>query len=168
MASAIHQHESAIGIHVTPPSWTSSHLPPHSIPSRLSQSTSFGFPASYIKLPPAIYFTYGIYIWYICIYISIIHMVCICFNAILWKQPTLSFSQCPQVCSLCLCFQISLFENQQKRKLQAPRMGRIVQGQCDEISHDKQFSLSQNFMKFYYQGILQIQLAYHFVELTWL
>ena len=59
MASAIHQHESAIGIHVTPPFWTSSHLPPHSIPSRLSQSTSFGFPASYIKLPPAIYFTHG-------------------------------------------------------------------------------------------------------------
>ena len=59
VASAIHLYESAIGIHVTPPSWGSSHLPPHPIHSRLSQSTSFGFPASYIKHPPATYFTYG-------------------------------------------------------------------------------------------------------------
>ena len=51
MASAIHQHESVTGTHVTPPS------PPHA--SRLSQSTSFGFPVSYIKLPLAICFTYG-------------------------------------------------------------------------------------------------------------
>ena len=37
-------------------------LPPNSSlshPSRLSQNTSFGFPASYSKLPLAIYFTYG-------------------------------------------------------------------------------------------------------------
>ena len=32
-------------------------LPPY--PSRLSQSTGFGCPASYIKLPLAIYFIYG-------------------------------------------------------------------------------------------------------------
>ena len=50
---AIHQHESAIGpsLLTPPPS------PPH--PSRLSQSTGFGFPASYSKLPLAICFTYG-------------------------------------------------------------------------------------------------------------
>ena len=54
MASVIHQHESAIGIHVPPPS----HLPrPH--PARYSQSTCFGFPVSHIKLPLAIYFTHG-------------------------------------------------------------------------------------------------------------
>ena len=56
---AIYQHGSAIGIHVSPSSWTPL-LPlssPH--PSRLSQSTDFGYPASYIRLPLAIYFTYG-------------------------------------------------------------------------------------------------------------
>ena len=39
---AIHQHESAIGMHVSPPSWTplSPASPPHS--SRLSQRTGFG------------------------------------------------------------------------------------------------------------------------------
>ena len=43
MVSAIHQHESAIGIHASHPSWTllSSLSPSH--PSRLSQSTSFGY-----------------------------------------------------------------------------------------------------------------------------
>ena len=51
MASAIRQHESVTGTHVAPP------CPPHA--SRLSQSTGFGFPASYIKLPLAISFTYG-------------------------------------------------------------------------------------------------------------
>ena len=48
MASAIHQHESVTGTHVTP-----------SFPTSCLQSTSFGFPASYIKLPLAICFTYG-------------------------------------------------------------------------------------------------------------
>ena len=42
-----------------PPSWTSlpSPSPPH--PSRVSWSTSFGFPASYSKFPLAISFTSG-------------------------------------------------------------------------------------------------------------
>ena len=53
MVYAIHQHEMAIGIHMSPPFYTLSH------PSRLSQSTGFGFPASYSKLPLAICFTYG-------------------------------------------------------------------------------------------------------------
>ena len=52
--SAIHRHESGIGIHMSPPSWTS--LPP-SYPSRWSQSTKFELPASYSKFPLAIYFT---------------------------------------------------------------------------------------------------------------
>ena len=33
----------AVGMHVSPPSCTPSHLPSHPVPSRLSQSTSFGF-----------------------------------------------------------------------------------------------------------------------------
>ena len=47
MVFAIHQHELAIGIVSLSPE-TPFHLPPH-----------LGFPASYIKLPLAICFTYG-------------------------------------------------------------------------------------------------------------
>ena len=50
MVSAIHQHESTIGVHMSPPS------PSH--PSRLLQSTGFEFPASDSKFPLATYFTY--------------------------------------------------------------------------------------------------------------
>ena len=59
MAFAIHHLESALGVHMSPPSWIP--LPPPSIsyPSVLSQSTGSRFPASYIKLPLAICFTYG-------------------------------------------------------------------------------------------------------------
>ena len=55
----IHQHESVTGRHMSFPSQTSlpSPFPSHS--SRLSQITSFGFPASYSKSLLAIYFTYG-------------------------------------------------------------------------------------------------------------
>ena len=53
MVFTIHQYEMAIGIHVLPP-------PPSPLyPFRLSQSTSFGCPASYIKLTLVIDFTYG-------------------------------------------------------------------------------------------------------------
>ena len=59
MVFAIHQYESVIGVCVSPPSWTP--LPPPSPPhpSRLSRSTGFGRPASYIKLALVIYFTHG-------------------------------------------------------------------------------------------------------------
>ena len=59
MVYAIYQYESATGIHISPLFWTSllSPIPFH--PSRLSQSTRFGFLASYSKFPLAIYFTYG-------------------------------------------------------------------------------------------------------------
>ena len=57
MVSAIYQRESATGIHRSPPSWTSLPPPTPSHPSRFSQSTGFGFPASYIKFTLAIYFT---------------------------------------------------------------------------------------------------------------
>ena len=36
----VHQHESAIGIHVSPPSWT--HLPPHPIPPGLHRAVALG------------------------------------------------------------------------------------------------------------------------------
>ena len=55
MVFAIHRHELAIGIHVSP--YPPASLPPY--PSRLSQSTGFGYLASNIKLALVIYFTYG-------------------------------------------------------------------------------------------------------------
>ena len=59
MFFSIHQHESAIGIHVSRPSCSTFPPPFLSHLSRLSQSTGFGFPASHSKLPLAICFTYG-------------------------------------------------------------------------------------------------------------
>ena len=57
--SAKYQHESAIGIHMSPPSWTSPwpHILCH--PSRLSLRTRFELHASHSKFPLAIYFTHG-------------------------------------------------------------------------------------------------------------
>ena len=59
LVSATCRHDSAIGIHISPPSRTSlpPPTPPH--PSRLSQSTRFKLPGSYNKFPLALYFTYG-------------------------------------------------------------------------------------------------------------
>ena len=56
---AIYQHGSAIGIHVSPSSWTPLLLLSSPHPSRLSQSTDFGYPESYLRLPLAVCFTYG-------------------------------------------------------------------------------------------------------------
>ena len=88
MVFATHQHELAIGIHMSLPSWTPipSSTPSH--PSKLSESTDFEFPASYIRLPVAMYFTYGN------VYVSML------FSQII---PPLLPSLCPKVCSLWLC-----------------------------------------------------------------
>ena len=59
LVSAIHQHESAICIHMPTPSWNSFPPPTPSYPSRLSHSTGFELPVSFSKLPLAICFTYG-------------------------------------------------------------------------------------------------------------
>ena len=70
MASAIHQHELAIGIHICPPFWTSLTSASPSHPSKLSQSTRFELPASYSKFLPAICFTSHN------VYISMLLLVC--------------------------------------------------------------------------------------------
>ena len=51
--------ESAIGIYMSPPPWTSLPPPTPLHPSRLSQSTRFENPVLYWKFPLAIYFAYG-------------------------------------------------------------------------------------------------------------
>ena len=57
LVSAIHHHESAIGIHTSPPSWI--FLPRHPIHSRLSQSTKVKLPALYSQFSLTVYFTHG-------------------------------------------------------------------------------------------------------------
>jgi len=64
-------------MHGSPPSWTPLPPPSSPYPSRSSQSTGFGCPASFITHSLVIYFTYG---------------NVLCFNAILSNHPTLSFS----------------------------------------------------------------------------
>ena len=49
LVSAVHWHESAIGIHTSPPLWMSLPTPTPSHPSRLPQSTGYELPASYSK-----------------------------------------------------------------------------------------------------------------------
>ena len=80
MISALHQHELAIGIHVFPPILNIPLPPtPPPYPSRLSQSTDFGCPASCIKLD--------------LLWSSVLHMVNVCVS-VLFSQiiPHLSFS----------------------------------------------------------------------------
>ena len=59
LVSATYQHESTVGIHISPPSRTSlpPPTPPH--PSSLSQSARFKLPGSYNKFPLALCFTDG-------------------------------------------------------------------------------------------------------------
>ena len=61
--SVIHQQESAIGIHMSPPFPTS--LPSPSSPHPSACHRAPEFPESYSKFPLAIYFTYGIINFYV-------------------------------------------------------------------------------------------------------
>ena len=88
LVSAIHPYESAIGIHMSPPSWIFSLLSALSHPSRLSQTTGFELPMSYSRFPLAIYCTYGN------AYVSLLLS-----NS---SHPPLP-PQSPQVWFLCLC-----------------------------------------------------------------
>ena len=80
-------HELAMGKHVSP-SWfpLPPHCPPH--PLGVAEHGHFGFPASNIKLPLAIYFTFGD------VHVSML------FSQIVPPSPS---PLCPKVCSLCLC-----------------------------------------------------------------
>ena len=90
MASAIHQHESAIGILMSPPSRIPLPHPSPLLPSGCHKALVFGF---LCHITPT---GYLLYTWQ-----------CVCFNAILSNHPTLSFSYCVQrsifvhLCLLC-------------------------------------------------------------------
>ena len=88
LVPAIHQRESAIGIHRPPPSGTSLAPPIPSHPSRLPQSTGFQFPVSYSKFLLAICFTYGT--GYVSMLLS-------------QFMPPSPFPTVSTICSLCLC-----------------------------------------------------------------
>ena len=108
----MHRHKSAIGIHMSPPSWTS--LPPltPSHPSGLWQSNRFELLASYGKFSLAICFTYGVfYIWWyldpmdcsppgssvsgiLQVRILELHIVMCMFPCYSLNRPTLSFPHC--------------------------------------------------------------------------
>ena len=63
MVFAIHQHESTISIHMSPPSWTPSHLPAHTTPWGCHRAGALGSLLHTLNLPLAIHFTYG----YVCV-----------------------------------------------------------------------------------------------------
>ena len=85
MVSAIYQHESAIGIYMSPPSYTSLPTPSPSQLFRLSQNC--GFLVAYRKCPLALCFTYG----NVDVPVLLSHII-----SLLPPLP------CPKVCSLCL------------------------------------------------------------------
>ena len=87
LVSAIHQHESAIGIHMSPPSWPSLLPPTTSQPSKLSQSPGLS----------SLSHTANSH------WLSILHVIlymfpCYSFHS---SHPLLSLPE-SQVCSLCL------------------------------------------------------------------
>ena len=91
---AIHQHESAMGVHVSPPSWALVPPPSSPCPSRLPQSTGSGCPASWVKLALIICFTYGnIYV------IPYSHMVIFQCYSLRLSHPLLPLLS-PKICSL--------------------------------------------------------------------
>ena len=59
LVSTKHQNESATGIPMSPPSWTSLLPLSPSYPSKVVIEPMFEFPESYSKFPLALYFTYG-------------------------------------------------------------------------------------------------------------
>ena len=78
LISVTYQHESAIGIHMSPPSWISLPNPTPLDPSKLSQNTGFELPVLYSKRPLAVCFTYDN------VYVSVT----------LWILLSLSFPHC--------------------------------------------------------------------------
>ena len=86
LVSPRHQHESALGIHMSPPPGASLPPPCPSHPARLSPSVDLGFLASCRNSH--------------CLFL---HMVIICFSAALSDHPTLSSLHCVQKSVFYLC-----------------------------------------------------------------
>ena len=88
LVSTIHHHESAIAMHMSPPSWPFPPPPTPSHSSRLSQSTRLSFLHQRANSH----------------LLSILHMVrCMFPCCSLHSSHPLLPPLCPEVCSLCLC-----------------------------------------------------------------
>ena len=88
MVFAIHQYESAIGIHVSPPSWTPSNLPPQPLPLGCHKAPALGALLHVSNLH----------------WSSILHMVMYMFQCCsLRSSHPLLLLLSPKVCSLHLC-----------------------------------------------------------------
>ena len=88
----MHLHESAIGIHMSPPS--ASHLPPH--PSPLSCHRALDWASCITQQNPIGSLFYRSW--------------CICFSSILSLHPTLSFPDCVHKPALCGCVSIAALQ----------------------------------------------------------
>ena len=88
LVSAIHQYESATGIHVSLLLEPPSHLPTHPKPLGCHRALDLSVLHHNSKFPQAIYFTYG------SVYVSMLLSQFV---------PPSPLSPCPQVYSLCLC-----------------------------------------------------------------
>ena len=84
---AIHSHESAMGVPVSPHSEIPSHLSPHPIPLDCPRAPALIAPLHASNLHQSF----------------ILHTVYICFNAILSNHPTLTFSPRVQKSILYIC-----------------------------------------------------------------
>ena len=93
VVSAIHQYESALGIHMSPPSWNPSHLPPHPIPLGCHRTPALGYlcHTANSHWPSILYMVIYRFQWYS-----------------LRSSHTLLPALCPKLCSLCLCLLCSL------------------------------------------------------------
>ena len=87
MIFAIHQHESAACIHVSPHPEPSSHLPSHTIPLGCPRALTLGVLLHALNLH-----WLSFYIWW-----------CTCFSAILSNHPTFTFSHWVQKSVLYIC-----------------------------------------------------------------
>ena len=94
--SLIHQHESAIGIHILPPSWTSLSLPTQ--PTHLNFHRALGFSSLH-------HIANSHWLSILHMYCKIVYMFPYCF---LNLSHLLLPSLCPQVFSLCLHFHCCL------------------------------------------------------------
>ena len=121
MVSATHQYELAVGMHVSPPFGTLSHLPHHQIPPSCHRAWVLGVPLHISNLH----------------WLSVLHMVIYIFQCYSLKSShPLLLPLNPKLCSLhlCLCWQLFLlkyFSPSEKRNWGFPDSSVGKESTCD-------------------------------------